>query len=54
MTKIKRHIPTTRGVKHWDLSGYSNFLPRIKFGVTGQESNPQSPMFHTAIVLQHI
>jgi len=23
-------------------------LPRIKFGVTGQDSSPQSPTFHTA------
>jgi len=34
---------TTRGIKHWGLSGYSNVLPRIKFGVTGQEISPQSP-----------
>jgi len=34
---------TTRGIKHWGLSGYSNILPRIKFGVIGQESSPQSP-----------
>ena len=33
----------TRGIKHWGLSGYSNILPRIKFGVTGQDSSPQSP-----------
>jgi len=33
----------TRGIKHWGLSGYSSFLPRIKFGVTGQESGPESP-----------
>ena len=33
----------TRGIKHWGLGGYSNLLPRIKFGVTGQESSPQSP-----------
>ena len=33
----------TRGIKHWGLSGYSNIQPRIKFGVTGQESSPQSP-----------
>ncbi len=37
------HERTTRGIKHWGLSGYSNILPRIKFGVTGQESSPQSP-----------
>jgi hypothetical protein len=34
---------TTCGIKHWGLSGYANSLPRIKFGVTGQESSPQSP-----------
>ena len=34
---------TTRGIKYWGLSGYSNILPRIKFGVNGQESSPQSP-----------
>jgi hypothetical protein len=39
---------TTSGIKHWGLSGYSNFLPRIKFGVTVQESSPQSPTFHTS------
>ena len=32
-----------RGIKHWGLSGYSNILPHIKFGVTGQESSSQSP-----------
>ena len=34
---------TTRGIKHWGLSGYVGVMPRIKFGVTGQESSPQSP-----------
>jgi hypothetical protein len=43
---------TTRGIKHWGLSGYSNFLPRNIFGVTGQESSPQSPTFHTATVVR--
>ena len=33
----------TRGIKHWGLSGYSSILPRTKFGVSGQESSPQSP-----------
>jgi len=33
----------TRGIKHWGLSGYLNILPRREFGVTGQESSPQSP-----------
>ncbi len=33
----------TSGIKHWGLSGYSSFLPRIKFCVTGQDSSPQSP-----------
>jgi hypothetical protein len=37
------HIRTTRGIKHWVLSGYSSVLPRIKFCVTGQDSSPQSP-----------
>ena len=42
MNRIK-HENTTHGIKHWGLSGYSSFLPRIKFGVTGQASSPQSP-----------
>ena len=33
----------TSGIKHWGLSGYSSVLLRIKFGVTGQDSSPQSP-----------
>jgi len=33
----------TSGIKHWGLSGYASLLPRIKFGVTGQDSSPQSP-----------
>ncbi len=33
----------TSGIKHWVLSGYASILPRIKFGVTGQNSSPQSP-----------
>jgi hypothetical protein len=40
--RIERQ-PVTRGIKHWGLSGYSSVLPRIKFGVTGQDSSPQSP-----------
>jgi len=43
MTEMNEHQAVTRGIKHWGLSGYSNILPRIKFGVTGQESSPQSP-----------
>jgi hypothetical protein len=31
------------------LVGYSRFLARIKFGVTGQESNPQSATIHSTI-----
>lgn len=34
---------TTRGIKHWGLSGYSSILPRIKYDVSGQGSSPQSP-----------
>ncbi len=30
------------------FSGNPSILPRSKFGVTGQESSPQSPTFHTA------
>ena len=40
---MNKHQHTTRGIKHWGLSGYLNILPRIKFGVTRQESSPQSP-----------
>jgi len=43
LTENKEHQPLTSGIKHWGLSGYSSILPRIKFGVTGQESSPQSP-----------
>jgi len=43
MIRNKEHQPITCGLKHWGLSGYSSILPRIKFGVTGQESSPQSP-----------
>ena len=43
MTGNKEHQPLTSGIKHWGLSGYASILPRIKFGVTGQESSPQSP-----------
>jgi len=42
-TDEKERQCTTRGIKHWGLSGYASILPRIKFGVTGQESSPQSP-----------
>ncbi len=41
--KSKEIHSTTRGKKHWGLSGYSNILPRMKFGLSGQESSPQSP-----------
>jgi len=43
MIKLDRNInsqPLTSGIKHWGLSGYVRFLPRIKFGVTGQNSSP--------------
>ncbi len=33
----------TSGIKHWGLCVYSSVLPRIKFGVTRQESSPQTP-----------
>ncbi len=37
---------STSYIKHWGLSGYARVLPRIKFGVAGQDSSPQSPTFH--------
>lgn len=39
----KENQPITSGIKHWGLGGYASVLPRIKFGVTGQDSSPQSP-----------
>lgn len=36
------------------LIGYSRFAIRIKFGVAGQESNPQSATIHSTIVSHHI
>jgi len=41
--KYKNRQCITSGIKHWGLSCYSSVLPRIKFGVTGQDSSPQSP-----------
>lgn len=43
LTKDNKRQCTTRGIKHWGLSGYASILPRIKLSVTGQESSPQSP-----------
>jgi len=43
LTKDNKRQCTTRGIKHWGLSGYASILPRIKFGVTGQDISPQSP-----------
>ncbi len=40
--RTENNEPITKGIKHWGLSGYSSVRPRIKFGVTGQESSPQS------------
>lgn len=31
---VNELLAVTRGIKHWGLSGYSSFLPRIKFGLT--------------------
>jgi len=45
---------TTRGIKHWGLGGYANILPRIKFGVAGQVSSPQSPTISYRHPLAHI
>lgn len=43
MTGRKEERGITRGIKHWDLSGYSSVMPHTKFGLSGQESSPQSP-----------
>ena len=50
---VNKQQLATRGIKHWGIGVYSNNLPRIKFGVTGQFSSPQSPTFHTANVSTH-
>ena len=41
--ELDKLLRPTRGIKHWGISGYAIILPRIKFGVTGQDSSPQSP-----------
>ncbi|MBE0663983.1 MAG: hypothetical protein IH597_16115 [Bacteroidales bacterium] len=38
----ERQLPT-KAICNKGFSGNSNILPRIKFGVTWQESRPQSP-----------
>ncbi len=38
-------LSSTRGIKHWGLSVYASILPRIKFGVTGQDCRPQFPTY---------
>jgi len=56
-SKMQNYAPITRGIIHWGLSGYSSILPRIKFGVTGQESSPQSPTIsyrHRRVCLESI
>jgi len=53
LDNVKYDLPT-RGIKHWGLSGYSNILPRIKFGVTRQESNPQFPTISYCQTMQPI
>jgi len=40
---MNKALQATRGIKNWGLSGCANFMPRIKFGVNGQVSSPQSP-----------
>ena len=54
LTEIKNNETPTSGIKHWGLGGYSSVLPRIKFGVTGQESSPQSPTISYRHPLGHI
>lgn len=29
-------VSSIRGIKHWDLGGYSSSLHRVKFNVAGQ------------------
>ena len=48
ITEDKNGQLVTSGIKHLGLGGYVSILPRIKFGVAGQVSSPQSPTFHTA------
>ncbi len=36
------------------LAGYLMFVARIKFGVTGQVSNPQSATIHSTNVIHNI
>jgi hypothetical protein len=57
LTKDKEGQLVTRGIKHWGLRGYASILPRIKFGVTRQESSPQSPTIsyrHPLPAIPHI
>jgi len=42
-TENNEHQPLISGIKHWGLSGYSSVLVHFKFGVTRQNSSPQSP-----------
>jgi len=34
ISKDKKALPLTSGIKHWGLGGYASVLPRIKFSVT--------------------
>lgn len=52
LIETKNNETPTRGIKHWGLSGYSSILPRIKFGVSGQEISPHSPTISYRHTLQ--
>jgi hypothetical protein len=41
--ELDKLLRPTRGIKHWGISGYAIILPRIKFGVTGQDSSSETP-----------
>ena len=45
---MKETQQVTKCSNNKGFRGNSNILPRIKFSVTGQDSSPQSPTFHTA------
>jgi hypothetical protein len=53
-TEANKGQQVTRGTKHWGIGGYSNFLSRITFGVTGQDSSQQSPTILYRLPLETI
>lgn len=45
--KLKNNETLTKAICNKGFSGNSSILPRIKFGVTGQKSCPQSLSAHS-------